>query len=764
MIPTDRPTPSRPSRFPAAPRPEGSGSSGDRWHLGLDLGTTALSAVVWDGDQDKTYPIFWRQPTASGAIARTFQLAVALYGRPCPSTIERSRLHPTPSLEPIALGRAALQRARQDHEPVPADGPVLIQHLSSALQTGIPCRVAGDPWPREPQVQDGDRPPIPLSWVIEALAALLRSLREPTPAHPWPCGAVGLSDRALQQALNQLGHVLVGQPLAATEAYRFNLREAVLTAGLVADPAQVIFLDQPLAAALADVPSASPPPSHRLGAWARSGLPPRRPLVGSTLVIDGGASGVGLAILDGCAVESGLDLRRDRPAYSAHKFPWGGQACDVELVVQHFAARLVDQFPDLPNLAHPPAFDPVLQGRSLRVLLRNDAGRRSLAAIEQLRMQLQSPPPSSSPSSPQGPLQQMTPLRPPTAIAAPPPVATFKLAGQTWTLDDGIWERMIVRPWLARFNQELNHLLCQSGCPTERITRIVWVGGFGPMPAVRDWLGQKFPGATWVYQPTRSRPDDRRPEHRPPEHRPPDLSSAIAHGLARLPQFPALLASAEPPYSDYFLWVELLSALPTDQPLPEYHIRHILNERGVNVRACGDRLRALLRGKRPAGLVPPAPHPAAIAPDSRWAIAPISQVHPLYVALRSTPLLSQDAQGNYWLDGDMASQWRRYLGRLLVRSHQPFQEPCLPEFAEDWGQDRSPHATDQRAHDGMGDQAGDRWGDWVGSWASNQASNQAGDRAGDLVGDLVGDRASGLVGDRASDRASDQIYAHPSLP
>lgn len=749
MTPTDRPAPPPSSPSPVPQIPVHPGVQGDRWCLGLDLGTTALSAVLWDQDRHTTHPIFWRQPTASGTIARTFQLAVALYGRPSPNTTERSRLHPTPSIEPIALGRAALRRSRLGQEPDSGAGGQLIQHLSSALQGGIPCRVAGDPWPREPQVQDGDRPPIPLSWVIEALAALLRSLREPTPAHPWPCGAVGLGDRALHQALGQLRQVVVGQPIAATEAYRFNLREAILAADLAADPEQVIFLDQPLAAAVAQLstPPTTVPPRTSAGPVPRllgidSPQPGSRLGSGSRLIIDGGASGVRLAIFEVGGTERGGARRSDRPVYTAHEFPWGGQACDLELVVQHFAARLVAQFPDLPNLAHPPGFDPALQGRSLRVLLRSDAGRRSLAAIEQLRMQLQQRPVHPMPV-PQVPPVAWSghglahdsvhgwakPLA--TQAAVPPsvsPVATFELAGQTWTLDDDTWSRIIVQPWLARFNQELNHLLCRSGCPTERITQIVWVGGFGPMPAVRDWLRQKFPGATWIHPPHRSR----------------DTSSAIAHGLARISQFPTLLTHTEQPYSDYFLWVELLSALPTDQPLPEYQIRHILNGRGINVRACGDRLRALLRGKLPTGLVPPAPHPTAVPPHSRWAIAPLSQVHPLYVALRSTPLFSQDAHGNYWMDGNMASQWRRYVGRLLVRSHQPFQEPCFPGLAAGWAE-------------GQAQAWGDRWtGDQMGDWSS--------DWPGDRVGDRMGDRVRDSVGDSVRDSVGEQICPNPSLP
>ncbi len=99
----------------------------------------------------------------------------------------------------------------------------------------------------QPVVQwDGGRRSAPLPALIETLGRSLARLRDPQ--LPW---VTATGKPVPPVVLRSLSEVVVAYPVPSCEAWRSNLREAVLAAGLVARPSQVSSVAEGLAAAIA---------------------------------------------------------------------------------------------------------------------------------------------------------------------------------------------------------------------------------------------------------------------------------------------------------------------------------------------------------------------------------------------------------------------------------------------------------------------------------------------------------------------------------
>ena len=131
--------------------------------------------------------------------------------------------------------------------------------------------------------------------------------------------------------------------------------------------------------------------------------------------------------------------------------------------------------------------------------------------------------------------------------------------------------------------------------------------------------------------------------------------------------------------------MELLRLLPletaAENPTPTYsrsEINQLLERRGLNTRACSDRLEALLRGELPAGLIP------QLNNQNIW-LASASQRHPEYLALQAEPLFTQVTQDQQLLYQPNLPQGRRlyrYMETMLARTKQKLEEPLIFDLGE----------------------------------------------------------------------------------
>src|ERR671932_2420781 len=215
------------------------------WYLGIDFGTTGVSAVVLNYSTGQRYPIYWshelstkRDELPTGTSQFTphssdepiFRLPTLAYFGPAPSQLSVEQ-----AIAPIVVGSLASTSA--NNRP-----GVFIENFKPYLNIGIPyyCPKRHQ-W--EPTLQLPGKQLVSLYWVRQSLQALLATLT-PNSTRPnagMKVGAKGLEIETLTRALQQLKGVILGSPAAWGDTYRFNLREAVLEAKLVSSPEQIFF-------------------------------------------------------------------------------------------------------------------------------------------------------------------------------------------------------------------------------------------------------------------------------------------------------------------------------------------------------------------------------------------------------------------------------------------------------------------------------------------------------------------------------------------
>ncbi|NJP11474.1 MAG: hypothetical protein HC866_20000 [Leptolyngbyaceae cyanobacterium RU_5_1] len=187
------------------------------------------------------------------------------------------------------------------------------------------------------------------------------------------------------------------------------------------------------------------------------------------------------------------------------------------------------------------------------------------------------------------------------------------------------------------------------------ILRVICTGGTGLIPAIAQWLQQKFPNADII------------------QDTPPDTnlagSNRIASGLALLPYFPTILDTTRHQYSDYFLLRELLNRLPSqpNRALSIAHVLHILENQGINTNACQTSIRNLLDGQLPTGLVPTKASAVVLTPTARQ--------NPDYRALLATPLFARQDNQTYQVNAQQRDRFWNYLQAILANTHQTLNEP-----------------------------------------------------------------------------------------
>ncbi|MBD2580062.1 hypothetical protein [Oscillatoria sp. FACHB-1406] len=563
------------------------------WYLGIDLGANGLRAVLLQtgsAQQDRSpqyYPLHWRSQEAP-----LTQLPAVAY-----LDITASPEGESSSAMPLFVGSEAIALAGQKQG-------VLLDNLKLHLNFGIPYYARGlNRW--EPLLQVSSNARVSLDWVQHAVGKLFATLQEGV-------GAIGLSDRELQTALATLTGVVLSCPAGWNDAYRFNLREAVLQAGLVEDSSQIFLLEEAIAALLGTSVWKNAPYS---GHYA---IAP-----GMTLILHGGALNTELAL--GLVPQKTEELNLYDFAFRS--VPYGGRAIAEDLFYQLIYPQWQSEQPFLEQLnlelPEPGQPAPLERDRAYAQLLSFPGGRRCLETAERAWRILQHQSEFSAP-----------------------------LGTQTWSVRRADFEERVIAPYLGSLNRELNALLGATGLQPEAIARVTISGNtaLALTSSLQTWLSEKLVNAEIVAHPE------------------PADSSTVAIGLARLPFFPQACDRLRHQYSDYFLLNEILQVLP-NRSFSLEDLMQRLEGRGINTRACQQRLFDLLNGYLPPGLVP-------TTANAHW-LTLASQQNRDYQRITIAPLFVQGEDFRYRANGRQCQYLRQYFAALLSGTRQKLEEPAI---------------------------------------------------------------------------------------
>lgn len=604
---TDSPAADPPDSYSSDPREE--------WYLGLDFGTTGISAVLLHRPTAALYPIYWWKSEPPNPPERLFRL---------PSTAYLSLDDETPAL--VAIGWEALDLQIADAAlGEQGSAGILLQGFKSCLNAGLPW--TDDRGQPQPVLQWSQGQSLPLEEIQTAVQKLLATIAERAAVYDPASEDPAFPERAThssESAIPRLAGIVLGISDTYSDAYRFNLREAILKVGLVPRPEQVAFLKESMAAVLSALPRNEFTPVVE-GNWLFS-----PEWGGMALTIEAGATATELMLVD---LPPDLDeLTEDR--FHRHSFAYGGHAIDQDIISQllwhddwlhgEFSSLPAPVFPQPgePDVAARIAFDRWLQSSAL--------GQFLLGAATQIKVKLQE---------------------------------QERLTIEWGDLSIGVQRRdlesRVLVAYVQRLNRELNGLLSRTGISVEGINQALCTGGNASWAALARWLRQKLPNAT-IAQDVYPKGES-------------TSCSRVAYGLAALPLYPNLLGTLSPQYSDYFLLRELLEAFP-HCTLSLQELLPLLERRGINVRVCQPRILEFLEGGLPLGL-----HPTE--PDAEW-LTQQSRQHPLYEQLKAMPLFEcvGDRAGSlrdraYRPHPEQVDRLQQYLRCLTLNTIQRLEEP-----------------------------------------------------------------------------------------
>ncbi|MBE7380638.1 MAG: hypothetical protein F6J95_004435 [Leptolyngbya sp. SIO1E4] len=610
--------------------------SEEEWFLGLDVGTSGLSAVLMDRVSGAAHPLYWSERASASGADTTFRLpAVVALKAGAQSAQSLWQLQ--------AVGTAALAEGAADFN------TWLLSTLKPLLKVGIPYSTDSGEW--EPIIEWADNQTLPLQQILTGLQALVSLVRQSTGTRV-ELGAAGLETAQLHHALDHLQGVIVGHPSGWSDTYCINMREVILAARLIEEPSQVFFVEEAIAAILSGLPDPNDPPPEQNRQvqtlyqcnWQ-----------GGTVVISAGASCTELGIV---ALPYPLDTL-SREDITLRNLPYGGDALDLDLICQLLLPpeRRQPRAPDsrqsqTPGWSWHPTLPDVTDARweslgldaldlpqlaepdeSTRIHFRQHLeasrlGQSLLEAARYLKLILQN----------QSQFQ-------------------LELADQSWRVLRRDLESRVLVPYIQRLNQHLNALLSTTGLSSQGINQVICTGGNVSFATIAKWLRQKFPNATII--------QDTYPSNRPPS------CSRVAYGLVNLCRYPQVLDVPQHQYSDYFLLNELVQTMP-DQPLPLKGILHLLEERGVNVDVCQSRIVALLEGHLPPGLVPDA--------TARAYLSSATLNSDTYAGLSASTVFTRQSGQIYMLNPQQRDLIRTSLATRLANKHQALSEPLIAQL------------------------------------------------------------------------------------
>ena len=340
-----------------------------------------------------------------------------------------------------------------------------------------------------------------------------------------------------------------------------------------------------------------------------------------TLAIDSGTVTTSLLLIKG----NPDGIKRSDLNYRS--FDYAGVGIDQDIVTQllypHW--RLITnperdacnlEHLELPAPSHP---DPANRALLQQYLLTSTVGEKLLDVAEQLKLELSNRPQSE---------QWMAEVN-----GLPLIVLRRELESQVFL------------PFRQSLNHQLNDLLSNSGISTEDITEVWQIGGTMAIPFITSWLEQKLPNLQKIT---------------------PLPDSIVADGLAVAPLYRHLLNVARQQYSDYFLLQEMCR-LNLQNAVSFTGLMHQLQNRGINTRACRDRIGNILQGDLPAGLFPwLEPEKGIVLLDP--AIDP---------ELFTGRLFEPETDGTYQPNLSKFQLLRAYLQSILGTMHQTLNEPLV---------------------------------------------------------------------------------------
>lgn len=592
------------------------------WWLGIDLGTTGISAVLLNQSQSQLYPLYWQPAT--------------------PLTKKKFRLPTAVTLTPTKPSALPLPTIRFDDP----DSPQLrLSDWKPYLRVAVPHHSPHTSiW--EPVLQWSTYETVPLRALQEALQQLLTTLN-PERASFMPtltCGALGLETAAFQSVLANLSGIVVGYPSNWSDTYSFNLREAILQAGLVRCPDQITFIDDAIATLLSALPATDGRPVT-LSQGRGDGHLHNANWQGMTLILTAGASLTELVLVNLPAQLQSLN----HTDFYVRSLPYAGQGIDQDIVTQLLYPALLKLTATGAATDTGTACDFVLEPFDLKELnLESSSVTIELDSAKQQRLQQQLI------SSRSGQLL-LTCARTLKLTLQHQSHFTLKSADQRLTIERQELISQVLLPYVQCLNRELNALLAQTNTTAAAVKQVICTGGTTSFNAIARWLRQKLPNATIVQDTYPRSTDNCIPS-----------CSRIAYGLATLPLHPQVIDQARHRFSDYFLLRQLLSVL-SQQPLHVETIFQLLEQRGIDTEACRFRILALLEAHLPPGFVPAQADAALLTPESA--------ANPDYQAIGLTPLFTKQSDRTYQLNHSQWSYLQHYLETLLADTEQRLDQP-----------------------------------------------------------------------------------------
>ncbi|MEH2453435.1 hypothetical protein [Nostoc sp.] len=640
------------------------------WYLGIDLGTTGISAALLNRSTFVVHPIYWsaENPPGTSSFQQSFRLPTEVY-LPTASVphSENESIETHEQIAPAAVAQdkvpdhSATTPATPRSTADPTKNNLYSAQLKPYLQVAIPYKSERQKW--EPVLQLNEFSAGPLIWVVRSLSKLLLTLKsDQTSTTPsLMAAAVGISEQNFPQIINNIAGVICTCPSSWSEQYRFNVREALLTSKLIQHPQQVFFVEEAIASLLPELDAAN---GEQIKLSQAQGSHPAKtsedPLVGNTLVINIGTTATEMLLVD--IPETLLQLTYND--FMLHSFAYAGKGIEQDIICQLLLppksrqSRSQTQSDRKTITSNPWQWQPSIPGLDqmrwqslgLEELELPRVGEPDITARIRLQQRLESS------LLGQAVLDAALALK---LILQHQDSFTLELADHLWILQRRDLESQVFIPFVRRLNRELNKLLVARGIPTEAINQAILTGGVACVGTVNRWLRQKLPNAKIIQ-------DLYLGENGAPN------CSRVAYGLAMLPLHPQILDIPRQQYTDYFLFTELLRLLP-ERPLSFGEVIQLFEGRGINTRTCQQRLLAFLEGELPSGLIPS-------VTDSTW-LTQGSQENPDYQAIATAPLFEKQGSLTYRPNSQQLLSLRRYLDAIKASNQQSLEEPYTVNFA-----------------------------------------------------------------------------------
>nr|WP_174783717.1 hypothetical protein [Dolichospermum sp. UHCC 0259] len=610
------------------------------WYLGIDIGTTGISAALLNRSQLVVYPIYWSaESQVDGSnFQQSFRLPAEVY-------------------LPTNSGSHQGKSGESDFSP----------HLYSAqlkpyLQIAVPYQQERQKW--EPMLQLNEFSAGPLIWVVRSLSKLLSTLRSSqtstTPA--LIANAVGISTPTFSRIIKNIAGVICSCPSSGNEQYRFNVREAIVTSELVSHPQQILFVEEAIASLLPELDSAN---GQSIQINENQGLRPLKtsdyPLLGNTLAINIGATQVEMTLVD---IPANLEKLTHKD-FMLHNFAYSGKGIEQDIICQLLLPPKSRQ-PRQPGQSHhepantnPWHWQPSIPGLDqmqfsnlgLEALSLPKVGEPDTEARIRLQQRLESS------VLGQALLDAALALK---LILQHQETFTLEFADQRWVLQRRDLESQVFVPFVRRLNRELNKLLVARGIPTEAINQAVLSGGVASVGTINRWLRQKLPNAKIIQ-------DLYLGENGAPN------CSRVALGLTMLPLHPQVLDIPKQQYTDYFLFSELLKLLP-NRSLSFGEVLQLFESRGINTRICQQRLLAFLEGELPPGLIPATSDHLWLTHHSQENLD-YKAIDAMKTGINSPPLFEKQGNLSYRPNLQQVQLLLRHLATIKSSTVQSLEEP-----------------------------------------------------------------------------------------